>query len=292
MPIYAQTYESYAGEYPERFRWMAIVGQELRVLLARRMFIFLVLLGNFHFFLRLLQLYLLDVVSGNPTGPFADAISEMPLEETGAWVYFDFLRMQSPLIFLTLIYAGSGMICNDFRNNLVDVYFSKPINWKDYVLGKVGALVTIGMSLTALPGLFMALTHVIFKPEMSALRESLSLAPAIVGFSLMLVGTASLGILASSCLINSSRFAAVTVFMLTLINTAFAAILAGITEAQNYLALSIAVSANNVGEFMFQEHRYENPVDVWWGWSAAYIAVVAAVAAIIVCRKARRAELG
>ncbi len=292
MPIYAQTYESYSGEYPGRFRWMAIIGQELRVLLSRRMFIFLVLLGNFHLFLRLLQLYVLDVVSGNPASPFADSLSELPFEETGAWVYFDFLRMQSPLIFLTLVYAGSGMICNDFRNNLVDVYFSKPINWKDYVLGKFGALVAIGMSLTAVPGLFMALTHVVFKPEMSSLRESLRLAPAIVAFSLMVVGTASAGILASSSLVNSSRFAAVAVFMLTLINTAFSAIVSVVTREENYLALAIPVSANNVGEYLFQEHRYENPVNVWWGWSAMYVATVFVIATIIVCRKARRAEIG
>jgi hypothetical protein len=108
----------------------------------------------------------------------------------------------------------------------------------------------------------------------------------------MIVGTASLGILASSCLVNSSRFAAVAVFMLVLVNTAFVAILSILTAEENYLALAIAVSANNVGEFMFQEHRYPNPVDVWWVWSALYIAIVCVIAGLIVCRKARRAELG
>ncbi len=291
MPIYAQTYESYAGAYPSRFRWFATAGQELRVLFSRRMFIFLVLLGNFHLFLRLLQLYLLDVLSTDTAGPLAE-LSEVPFEETGAWVYFDFLRMQSPLIFLTLIYAGSGMVCNDFRNNLMEVYFSKPINWKDYVLGKLGALVTIGLGLTALPALFMAATHVVFKPEMSSLTESLSLAPAILAFSLLVVGTASIAILASSCLVNSSRFAAVAVFMLLVVNSSFAVILGLLMQEENYLALALPVSLNNVGEFLFQEHRYENPVNVWWGWSAGYAAAVCAVAAAIVCRKARRAETG
>lgn len=291
MPIYAQTYESYAGEYPSRFRWIATAGQELRVLLSRKMFIFLVLLGNFHLFLRLLLLYLLDVVSQNPAGVFTE-LSELPLEETGAWVYFDFLRMQSPLIFLTLIYAGSGMICNDFRNNLMEVYFSKPMNWRDYVLGKFGALVVIGMSLLALPALVMAAAHVLFKPEMSSLRESLSLAPAIVAFSFMIVAASAIGVLASSSLVNSSRFTAVAVFMVLVITSTFPVILGLLMQEENYLALALPVSANNVGEFLFQEHRYENPVNVWWGWSAGYIAAVSVAGALIVCRKARRAETG
>jgi ABC-type transport system involved in multi-copper enzyme maturation permease subunit len=291
MPVYAQTYESYSGDYRSRFRWMVTIGQELRVLLSRRMFIFLVLLGNFHLLLRILQLYVLDVMSTDTIGPLSD-LSEVGFDETGAWVYFDFLRMQSPLIFLTLIYAGSGMICNDFRNNLVEVYFSKPINWKDYVLGKFGALVTIGMSLTAVPALFMALTHVVFKPEMASVRESVALTPPIVAFSLLVVGSASLAILASSCLVNSSRFASVAIFMLVLINTAFSVIVSVLTATENYLALSFPISLNNVGEFLFQEHRYQNPVDLSWGWSALYVALVCAIALAIVCRKAQFAERG
>ena len=70
------------------------------------------------------------------------------------------------LVFITIIDAGSGLICNDFRNNLMEVYFSKPLNWRDYVMGKVMTLVTIGMALSAIPTLFMALLHVLFVPTL------------------------------------------------------------------------------------------------------------------------------
>jgi len=291
MPIYSQTYESYAGTYPSRFRWWASTSQELRVLFSRKLFIFLILLGNFHLFLRILLLYLLDVIAQNPVGAFEN-IRDLPFEETGAWVYFDFLRMQSPLIFLTLIYAGSGMICNDFRNNLMEVYFSKPFNWMDYVLGKFMALVAIGMGLLALPALVMATAHVLFKPEMSSLTESLRLSIPIVEFSFMIVATTAVGVLASSSLVNSSRFAAVAIFMVLVVNSTLSVVISVLMQEENYLALALPVTANNVGEYLFQEHRYENPVNVWWGWSAMFIGVVFLIGLAIVCRKARRAETG
>jgi ABC-type transport system involved in multi-copper enzyme maturation permease subunit len=289
MPIFDQSYRSYSGTLRRRFRWGVMVGQELRVLFSRRMFIFLVLLGNFHFLLRIFQVFISDVLVNQP-GFFEGLQGE--LEEVGAWVYFDFLRMQSPLIFLTLIYAGSGLICNDFRNNLTEIYFSKPINWRDYVAGKVLALVCVGLSLSALPALFLALMHLTFKPSYSALLETLALTPGIIVFSLLFVGSFALVILASSTLVNSSRFAAVAVFMLTLVNIAVGGMLAGLTGATNYLVLAFPVSLNNVGEALFREHRYVNPIDVPWPWSAIYIGIVCVIAFAIVCAKARRAETG
>lgn len=290
MPVYDQSYRTYQGTLRRRGRWAVIASQEMRVLLKRRMFIFLALLGNFHMVVRILWIYVLDVSSRQPGGLFSSP--ELQFENVGAWVYFDFLRFQSPLIFLTLIYAGAGLICNDFRNNLVDVYFSKPINWRDYVVGKVMSMVTVGLSLTAAPALVMAATHVLFTPSMSSLKDSLANVLPIVVFSLLMVGSFSLVILASSALVESGKFAGVAVFLVTFVNIFAAVLIAGLLQNENYLALAFPASLNNLGERLFEDHRFPNPIDVPWQWSAAYVAAVCAVALAIVCRKARRAETG
>jgi ABC-type transport system involved in multi-copper enzyme maturation permease subunit len=292
MPIYDQSYRSYEGTLRRRGRWAVMVGQELRILFSRRMFIFLVVLGNIHLFLRVLQIYVLDVLSQRADSPLASNFSGLAFDQTGAWVYFDFLRMQSPLVFLTLIYAGSGLICNDFRNNLTEIYFSKPINWRDYAAGKIMSLIAIGMGLSALPALLMGLLHIVFSPTWPAIKETATLAPAVIAFALILVGSMALVILACSCLVNSAKFTGASVFLLTLTNIAFGAMLAGMLQERNYLVLAYPVSLNNVGEFLFQEHRYRNPINVWWGWSAGYIAAVCAMALTVICVKARRAETG
>lgn len=292
MPVYEQTYRSYDGTLRPRFRWVTIVGQELRVLLSRRMFVFLVLLGNFHVVWRVLEIFVIDVVSKQQFSAFGGAFAGARFEETGAWIYFDFLRVQSPLIFLTLIYAGSGLICNDFRNNLMEVYFSKPLNWRDYVMGKVMTLVTIGMALTALPALFMGLLHVIFVPTLEELGNTLVLALPTVGYSLMFVLSFSLAILASSALINSSRFAGIAIFLLAFIDFTIGGLLFALTREANYMALAFPVSVNRLGELMFREARYVSPIDVAWPWPALFVLLVCGVSLAIICKRVRREEIG
>ena len=251
-----------------------------------------VLVGHILLLLRIFQVFVLDVLSKPGGGDLIPALSDVKVVETGAWVYFDFLRMQSPLIFLTLVYAGSGLICNDFRNNLMEVYFSKPINWRDYVAGKVMSLVAIGMTLTAAPALLLALLHVMFNPGAEAAIASLSYVMPIIVFSAILTGSVSLVILASSSLVESAKFAGAVIFLLTFVNIILGVAVSELMDQQNYLVIAFPFSLNNLGEALFHENRYENPVDVAWPWSAAYVAVVCFVALLIVCRKARRAETG
>lgn len=292
MPIYAQTYRSYEGTLRPHFRWLTMVRQELRVLFSRRMFIFLILLGNFHFALRILQVFVLDVLSKQQEGFFGQAFGGDVMMETGAWVYFDFMRMQSPLIFVTLIYAGSGLICNDVRNNLMEIYFSKPLNWRDYVMGKVGTLVAIGMALSCLPVLFLGFLHVLFLPTASALRETLALTVPSIAFPLVMVLSFALPILACSALIGSSRFAAVTIYLLAFMNLAIGVLFALLIGDVNFLALAFPVSLNDVGELMFHDARFDNPVDIPWVLSVSYVAVLCLGTLTIICAKIRQAEVG
>lgn len=292
MPIYDQSYRSYDGTLKPRFRWVTMISQELRILSSKKMFIALVLLGNFHFILRIIQIYIMDVVANQSTGSMVELFEQVEMMQTGTWVYFDFLRFQSPLIFITLLYAGSGLICNDFRNNLMEVYFSKPINWRDYVMGKVMTLVTIGMALSALPALLMGLVHVIFMPTMASVRETMALAVPTIIFSLLLVASISLAILASSSLINSSRFASITVLMVIFINMTVGTLIALVLGEQNLLVIAFPISLNSIGESLFQETRYVNPIDLPWIVPAVYILLVCAGALGIISGKVRRAEIG
>lgn len=292
MPIYEQTYRSYDGTLRPRFRWMTMLRQEWRVLMTRRMFKFLVLLGNFHFVIRIIQIYVIDVLSKQQVGPFVDDFAGVQFEDIGAWIYFDFLRIQAPLIFITLIYAGSGLICNDFRNNLMEIYFSKPLNWRDYVAGKVATLASIGLALSALPALFMALVHVLFLPTLDELANTLALVLPMIGFSFVLVFSFALSILASSAMINSSRFSAIAVFLVAFVNLTVGALIGGLTGIEEFLLIAYPVSLNYLGELMFQESRYVIPIDALWVWPALFVFLVCGASLAIISRKIRRAEIG
>ena len=178
------------------------------------MFYILLITSVFHVVIRLIQLYIWDAAFNAPGSAAANLVDGGNLRDVGGWLFFDFLRIQSPLLFLIMVYAGAGLICNDFRNNLMEVYFSKPLTWIDYVMGKVGTLVALGLAVTALPALGLLALHALFVPTLANLQECAALILPIIAFSTIMVASMALCILASSSMVNSSRVAGIAIFLL------------------------------------------------------------------------------
>jgi len=289
MPIYPQTYRSFEGHFRRRFRWAVVVKQELKVLVKARVFLLLILAALMHFILRLLQVVAYDVVMQNPNNPLTPLLQQVTILVVNEKTFFDFIRIQSPVVFLICLYAGSGMIANDFNNNLMKIYFSKPLSWRDYALGKILTLVAIGLTLTAVPGVILVILHNFFVPSMDTLRESYWWPAAIVGYSLVIVTPCALSVLASSALLRSQRYASVTVFMLLAANSAMGGLLATLLHDRNYLIVSFPLALNRVGQAFFGDRRLL--FDLRWEWSMLFVLVVSLGALRIICRQVRRAEV-
>jgi len=289
VPIYDQSYRSYDGAVRGRFRWWPMVNQELRIQFRQRPFVFLLIFAMLHFFLRVLQVVTIDIIMQNPNNPITMALRGIGLPGIDSRMFFDFIRIQSPRVFVISLLAGSGMICDDFRNNLMEVYFSKPLTWRDYVLGKTMTLVLIGLAMTVAPAVFLVVLHNLLAPSLKTLEATYWLPVPILAFSLTVVLPCALGILAGSALLNSQRFAAVAVFVVLFADNTLAVLLSELLHKSSYLALGLPMSINRVGEFLFRQRRplFQLP----WGWSALFVVLVCATAFWIVCRRVRRAEI-
>ena len=73
-----------------------------------------------------------DYIMQDPNTMLYPIIKQLKVITVNDQTFFDFIRWQSPLVFVVLLFAGSGMICNDVRNNLTEIYFSKPLNWRGH----------------------------------------------------------------------------------------------------------------------------------------------------------------
>lgn len=289
MPVYKQTYRSFDGTVRRRFRWWVIIKQELRILFGVRPFIVLLIMGYMHVCFRILQVVAYDTLASNPNNPLASTLRSVTMLAVNDTMFFDFLRLQASIVFLTTILAGAGMICDDFRNNLMEVYFSKPITWRDYALGKIMTLVLIGLAFTAVPALFLVILHNALAPSWATFQATYWLPPAILLFSLTLVVPCALGVLASSALFSSQRYAAIGVFMVLVGDLVMGQILADVLHQPNYRIIAFPLAIHRVGEELFQQRR---PMfDLSWEWSAVFVAAVCLVSMWIVCRKTRRAEV-
>jgi hypothetical protein len=288
MPVYTRTYRHYDGEFRRHARWALIVEQELRILAKAKIFMVLCMGAFLHFLMRLLMIVANDVIMQDPNHPAAALLQQVEFIVVTEQTFFDFLRIQSPLLFLTCLYAGAGMICNDFRNNLMEVYFSKPITWRDYALGKVLSLIFLGLAFTAVPGVVLVVMHNLLAPGWDTLSETLWWPLEILGFSMVLVLPCALGILACSALLQSQNYAAIAVFMIIVANGVLGGLLAAFLRDANYLVISFPMALNRVGQEIFNQPNLI--FTLHWAWSALYIVLVSLLCVAIIFRRVRRAE--
>ncbi len=289
MPIYKRSYRSYTGHTKQRFRWRIIVEQELRILIKSRIFILLMTLPLLHTLLRFLQILAYDVIMQDPNNPLTPILMNLQGVVVNRVMFFDFIRIQTPMLFLIILYAGAGMICNDFRNNLIEVYFSKPIHWYDYALGKVITLLLIGLSITALPGIFLVVLHNALLPSAELFWETLWWPPLLLLFSLIIILPCIAVTLACSTLLGSFNFAAVSVLMVVTANSAMGVLLSLLAKSPDFLLVSFPITLNYIGERLFTKPH--NIFSVRWEWSLLYILVVSLWGLLVIFKRIRRAEV-
>ena len=289
MPIYQQSYRNFEGRMVHRNRWLIVLEQEWRVLNSSKIFLALMILALIHVALRFLQVVMYDIVMQDPNHPLTPFLNRVEFIVVNENMLIEFVRLQTPLMYLLLLYAGSGMICNDFRNNLVEVYFSKPITWFDFAVGKVLALVTVGMSVTGVPAVLFVLLHNSLVPSKELFLQSWWWIPAIFAFSLVMVVPAALAVLAASSLLRSQGHAAVTIIMISVVNGIFGPLLAALTKRKNLNIIWFLMAQGQLGETLFGR-RF--PLwDLHWRWSFVYVLAVCLLCIGIIFRRVKRAEV-
>jgi len=292
MPIYEHTYRPYdAPEAPRRHRWWPIICQEVRVLLSKRTFVALVILGSLLFAMRIMQIVAMTRLSSNPNSPMYQIymmIKSIEYLRLGPSLFFDFIRMQAPVVFVASLFAGAGMICDDVRYNLLPIYFSKPLSWRDYVMGKAATLVLIGLALTAAPALILLILTLALDPTYETLVELYWMPLPIVTFSLAVVLPCALGVLASSALFNSQRYAAIALFMVLFANLTLGQVLPEVLHKPGLGVIAFPLAVNRVGEAVFRDSKPAFRIS--WQVSLVFVLLVCAVTWYIIRRRARREE--
>jgi ABC-type transport system involved in multi-copper enzyme maturation permease subunit len=247
------------------------------------------LVAQLHTLLRLLQIVAFDVIMQDPNNVLTPLLSQVQAIVVNQRTFYDYVQLQAPMVLLLCLYAGSGMICNDARNNLLDVYFSKPISWWDYVVGKVTALIFLGFSITGLPAIALVLMHNILRPSVELLNESWWWPGALTVFSLLIVVPCALSILACSSLLRSQGFAAITVFMTIITVSALGGLLANLLRDRDYILLSFPATIYRLGTELFDVPKVR--FETGWEISLAYVVGVSVLSFVVVALKVRRSEV-
>jgi len=281
MPIHDLGYRHWAGEWTSHpYRWWVITRQGIRMLVQKKRFLVLMILSAIPFVVRSVMIYITTLVG--------DSARRISLLTINAKFFEDFLSQQMFFTFLIAIYAGAGLVANDLKANALQIYLSKPITRRDYMLGKLGVLVFFLALPTLVPGLLLFLLAVLFQSDLTFLRENYWVLASILGYSLVIVLTYALIVLALSSMTQSSRFAGISFAAVFFFSQILYGILSQILRTTQVAWVSIGNNLSQVGDLLFRHApQYRSPAWV----SVVILAALVAGSAWIVHRRVQAVEV-
>jgi ABC-2 type transport system permease protein len=277
MPIHDQGYRRYGGSRAPRGQaWSVITRAGLRTMLAKRMFLGLLLVAWFPFFVRAVQIY---AAANMPQAAFL-----RPTAET----FRQFLDQQSIFVFFVTVYVGAGLIANDRRANALQIYLSKPLTRAEYVFGKLAILIAFLLAVTWAPAMVLLLVQIAFAGNFTFLQNNLFLFPAITVFAAVQVITVSSTMLALSSLSKSARYVAILYAMVLFFTSAIYGVLYAVTRSSSFSWISLSADLEQVGNIIFRmPAKYDTP----WPVSLLVIVVTVAVCGWVLERRVRGVEV-
>jgi ABC-2 type transport system permease protein len=277
MPIHDQGYRRYGGSRAPRGQaWSVITRAGLRTMLAKRMFLGLLLVAWFPFFVRAVQIY---AAANLPQAAFLK-----PTAET----FRQFLDQQSIFVFFVTVYVGAGLIANDRRANALQIYLSKPLTRAEYVFGKLAILIAFLLAVTWAPAMVLLLVQIAFAGNFTFLHNNLFLFPAITVFAAVQVITVASTMLALSSLSKSARYVAILYAMVLFFTSAIYGVLYAVTRSSSFSWISLSADLEQVGNIIFRmPAKYDTP----WPVSLLVIVVTVAVCGWVLERRVRGVEV-
>lgn len=277
MPIHDHSYRRYAGpRNGPGAAWSVIAWTGIRALLARRLFVVIMLFAWAQFVVRAVVLYL------SANFPQFDVLAVSPS------MFREFFDQQGFFVFVVTVYAGAGLIATDQRVHALQIYLSKPVTRSQYVAGKLAVLMAFLLAVTWAPAMMLLALQVVFTGSVAFLREHLFLIPAITAFSLVYTLLASFTMLALSSLSTSARYVGVLYAAALLFSDAVFGVLAAVTRGTTVSWVSLRGNLAQVGDVIFRlPPRYETP----WPVSVAVVAMLIVLASWVLARRVRAVEV-
>ena len=276
MPIYDQGYRRYEARGPlRRVRFWPITREALRLVLSKRAFLGLLMIAWVPFVVRVVILYIATRF------PEAGRVISMDGRYFG-----EFLAQQSVFTLFLSVFGGAGLIANDLRTGAILVYLSRPLTRRDYILGKIGVLLVLNLSVTLLPGLLLYVIAISLAPDQFLKWELAWIAPLVVLQALVISTVTSLVALAVSSLSRSTRVAGLSFFGLLVGLELVRDVLRAVYDRPESMLVSLRACMTAVGNALFGIH--ERAYDLPW-IQPALVLVVACLACLAILRSRVRA---
>jgi ABC-2 type transport system permease protein len=278
MPIHDFGYRHWTGKWTSKpYRWLVITRQGVSLLIRKKRFLILMILSSLPLLVGSVLIYL-SSLSGQG----------IRLLQISGRFFEEFLTHQMFFAFIIAIYAGSGLIANDLRANALQIYLSKPITRWDYILGKLGVMIFFLALTTLTPGVLLFLLAAVFESNLMFLSEHWWILGSIIGYSLVIVLTFALVILALSALSRSASFAGIAFAAAFFFSQILYGVLSAVFRSKSMAWISLSNNLIQTGDLLFgSPPRYSSPAWI----SVSIIALLISTSLWVVQKRVRGAEV-
>ena len=188
------------------------------------------------------------------------------------------------LMVMLMLFSGAGLIADDMKHNALQLYFSRPLRKRDYLLGKAGALGFFLLSLTLVPGLLFILFKLIFSGSFAFLRDYSWLPLSVVGVSLLFTVFFTMYTLLLSSLSPNRRYVSILIFGVYIFSDILFGIFRGNFRSPYFALISIKANLQQLTAFLFRR----NPAfQVSWVYSLLILLVICLAAFFVLKKRAK-----
>jgi ABC-type transport system involved in multi-copper enzyme maturation permease subunit len=197
----------------------------------------------------------------------------------------DFLLFMMVMI---LVVSGAGLISDDIKYNSLQLYFARPLEKRDYLVGKAAVILFLLLLLTLVPGLLFILFKLLFSGSLAFVISYPWLFLSVIVFSLLVTLFFCSYALLFSSLSKNRRYVSILIFVVYLFSDVLFAVFYENFRKPAFALFSIKVNLQQLGAFIFkQKAQYA----VAWYWSLLVIAGIFFLAYAVVRSKVRGVDI-
>lgn len=280
-------YHHWAGQLEEfRFPWWPITRNGIRLSFQRKYFKFLFAFSYLPAVVFLIGIYVSEkaedfrfMVRG------ADTFLAIDPKYFRAYFTADFVLF---MLVMLLVFAGAGLIADDMRHNALQLYFSRPLRKRSYLLGKASVVFAFVLALTLLPGLILLIMKLIFSASFALLAQYPWLPLSILACSALYAVFFASYTLLLSALSRNRRYVTILIFAVYFFSDILHGIFYGAFRNPYFALLSIKANLKQVGSAIFGQTP---PFAFPWPLSLLVLGGVCGLAALVLSRRVREVEV-
>ncbi len=192
------------------------------------------------------------------------------------------------MIIIILVFTGAGLIADDIKFNSLQLYFSRPLSKKDYLLGKASVLVIFLLFLTLVPGLLLFIMKLIFSGGLKFFGDFPLLPISIIGYSIFITVFFSFYTLLLSSLNKSRRYVIILIVGIYFFSDILFAIFFNIFRSPYSSLFSLKVNLQQLGAAFFGVKAAYN---VPWIYSLLILTGICCLSGVVLIRKVKGVEI-